>query len=48
MTNTAGHEFDAAYIEQLLPWYVTGKLDASERADVENALETLSGIAGAA
>lgn len=39
MTNTAGHEFDAAYIEQLLPWYVTGKLDASERADVENALK---------
>ncbi|MEP7172168.1 MAG: hypothetical protein ABI705_01635 [Aestuariivirga sp.] len=39
MTNTAGHEFDAAYIEQLLPWYVTGKLDAGERADVENALK---------
>lgn len=39
MTDTAGHEFDAAYIGQLLPWYVTGKLDASERADVENALK---------
>ena len=39
MTNTAGHEFDAAYIEQLLPWYVTGKLDASERAEVEDALK---------
>ena len=39
MTNTAGHEFDAAYIEQLLPWYVTGKLEASERAEVENALK---------
>ena len=39
MTNTAGHEFDAAYIEQLLPWYATGKLDASERVEVENALK---------
>jgi hypothetical protein len=39
MTNTAGHEFDAAYIGQLLPWYVTGKLDAGERADVENTLK---------
>ncbi len=39
MTNTAGKEFDVAYIEQLLPWYVTGKLDANERAEVENALK---------
>ncbi len=39
MTNTARDDFDSAYIEQLLPWYVTGKLDASERADVENALK---------
>lgn len=38
MTNTAGKEFDTAYIEQLLPWYVTGKLDANERVEVENAL----------
>jgi hypothetical protein len=39
MTNTARDVFDSAYIEQLLPWYVTGRLDASERADVENALK---------
>ena len=39
MTNTAGHDFDRTYIEQLLPWYVTGKLEASERAEVENALK---------
>ena len=39
MTNAAGNEFDTAHIEQLLPWYVTGKLDAGERADVENALK---------
>ncbi|MDO8352854.1 MAG: hypothetical protein Q7T14_05280 [Aestuariivirga sp.] len=39
MTNTAKDDFDSAYIEQLLPWYVTGRLDASERADVENALK---------
>ena len=39
MKNTARDGFDRAYIEQLLPWYVTGKLDASGRADVENALK---------
>ena len=39
MTNTAGHDFDRTYIEQLLPWYVTGKLEASERLEVENALK---------
>ena len=39
MTNTAGNEFDSIYIEQLLPWYVTGKLDAGERVEVENALK---------
>lgn len=39
MTNTARDDFDSTYIEQLLPWYVTGKLEASERAEVENALK---------
>lgn len=39
MTNTARNELDIAHIEQLLPWYVTGKLEASERAEVENALK---------
>ena len=39
MTNTTAHEFDNEHIEQLLPWYATGKLDASERAEVENALK---------
>ena len=39
MTDTAGNDFDSAYIEQLLPCYVTGKLDAGERAEVEAALK---------
>jgi anti-sigma factor RsiW len=39
MTNTARNDFDSAYIEQLLPWYVTGKLEASERLEVEAALK---------
>ena len=39
MTNTVKNDFDSAYIEQLLPWYVTGKLEASERVEVENALK---------
>ena len=39
MTNTTAHEFDNDHIERLLPWYATGKLDASERAEVENALK---------
>jgi anti-sigma factor RsiW len=39
MTNTARNDFDRTYIEQLLPWYVTGKLEASERIEVENALK---------
>ena len=39
MTNTAGNDFDTTYIEQLLPWYVTGKLEASERIEVESALK---------
>jgi hypothetical protein len=39
MTNTARNDFDSTYIEQLLPWYVTGKLEASERLEVENALK---------
>jgi hypothetical protein len=39
MTNTAKNDFDKTYIEQLLPWYVTRKLEASELIEVENALK---------
>ncbi|HEX7110053.1 MAG TPA: hypothetical protein VF224_12520 [Aestuariivirga sp.] len=39
MTSTARNDFDSTYIEQLLPWYVTGKLEAHERAEVEDALK---------
>ena len=38
MTNIAGQEFDNEHIEQLLPWYATGKLEAFERLEVETAL----------
>jgi anti-sigma factor RsiW len=44
MKNTANGGFDYEHIEQLLPWYVTGKLDASERLEVENALEQAPGL----
>ena len=38
MTKTSRLESGSGNVELLLPWYATGKLDASARTEVENSL----------